>query len=53
MTFYKWMVPFTYVLWVFVSCMALYYETLSWVVVLIQVSTALIIGTIVVINNAE
>ena len=53
MTFYKWMLIFTYVLWVFVASMALYYETLSFVVVLIQVSTALIIGAIAVFTDAE
>ena len=53
MLFYKWMLAFTYVLWVFVSCVALYYQTLAVIVALIQVSTALIIGTVVVINDAK
>ena len=53
MAFYKWMFFITCVLWVSVSCMALYYETLAFVVALIQASTSLIIGTMMVINNAE
>ena len=53
MTFYRWMLIFTYVLWVFITVMALYTQTVLSVIVLIQVSTALIIGAITVFTDAN
>ena len=53
MTFYKWMLIFTYVLWVFVTVMALYIQTASSVIVLIQASTGLIICAIAVFTDAN